>query len=79
MAFLVRGIPAQSVLSVAVFNGVSVILERDLGIVHKFLASSLRSAGQSRVASISAFQKIDSKKQACSVFEDLIPKYEDRY
>ena len=39
MAFLVPGILAQSVLFVAIFNGISVIWERDLGIVHKFLAS----------------------------------------
>jgi ABC-2 type transport system permease protein len=38
-AFLVPGILAQSVLFVAIFNGISVIWERDLGIVHKFLAS----------------------------------------
>lgn len=37
--FLVPGILAQSVLFVAIFNGISVIWERDLGIVHKFLAS----------------------------------------
>jgi ABC-2 type transport system permease protein len=39
LAFLVPGILAQSVLFVAIFNGISVIWERDLGIVHKFLAS----------------------------------------
>ena len=39
VAFLVPGILAQSVLFVAIFNGISVIWERDLGIVHKFLAS----------------------------------------
>lgn len=39
IAFLVPGILAQSVLFVAIFNGISVIWERDLGIVHKFLAS----------------------------------------
>ena len=37
--FLVPGILAQSVLFVSIFNGISVIWERDLGIVHKFLAS----------------------------------------
>ena len=37
--FLVPGILAQSVLFIAIFNGISVIWERDLGIVHKFLAS----------------------------------------
>jgi ABC-2 type transport system permease protein len=39
MAFLAPGILAQSVLFVAIFNGISVIWERDLGIVHKFLVS----------------------------------------
>lgn len=37
--FLVPGILAQSVLFVSIFNGISVIWERDMGIVHKFLAS----------------------------------------
>ncbi|HUN25310.1 MAG TPA: ABC transporter permease [Steroidobacteraceae bacterium] len=37
--FLVPGVLAQSVLFIAIFNGISVIWERDLGIVHKFLAS----------------------------------------
>lgn len=37
--FLAPGVLAQSVLFVAIFNGISVISERDLGIVHKFLAS----------------------------------------
>ena len=37
--FLVPGILAQSVLFIAIFNGISVIWERDLGVVHKFLAS----------------------------------------
>lgn len=39
IAFLAPGILAQSVLFIAIFNGISVIWERDLGIVHKFLAS----------------------------------------
>ena len=39
LAFLTPGVLAQSVLFVAIFNGISVIWERDLGIVHKFLAS----------------------------------------
>jgi ABC-2 type transport system permease protein len=37
--FLVPGVLAQSVLFIAIFNGISIIWERDLGIVHKFLAS----------------------------------------
>ena len=37
--FLTPGILAQSVLFVAIFYGISVIWERDLGVVHKFLIS----------------------------------------
>ncbi len=37
--FLVPGILAQSVLFIAIFYGIAIIWERDLGIVHKFLAS----------------------------------------
>src|SRR5579883_2263194 len=39
LEFLLPGILAQSVLFIAIFNGISIIWERDLGIVHKFLAS----------------------------------------
>jgi ABC-2 type transport system permease protein len=37
--FMAPGILAQSVLFVAIFYGISIIWERDLGIVHKLLAS----------------------------------------
>ncbi len=37
--FMAPGILAQSVLFIAIFYGISVIWERDLGILHKFLAS----------------------------------------
>jgi ABC-2 type transport system permease protein len=37
--FLAPGILAQSVLFIAIFGGISLIWERDLGIVHKFLVS----------------------------------------
>ncbi|HEY8486528.1 MAG TPA: ABC transporter permease, partial [Limnochordales bacterium] len=37
--FLAPGILAQSVLFVAIFYGISLIWERDLGILHKFLVS----------------------------------------
>ena len=37
--FLAPGILAQSVLFIAIFSGIAVVWERDLGIVHKFLAS----------------------------------------
>jgi ABC-2 type transport system permease protein len=39
--FMAPGILAQSVLFVAIFYGISIIWERDLGIVHKFLASPI--------------------------------------
>ena len=37
--FMAPGILAQSVLFTAIFYGISVIWERDLGIIHKFLVS----------------------------------------
>jgi ABC-2 type transport system permease protein len=37
--FMAPGILAQSVLFIAIFHGISIIWERDLGIVHKFLAT----------------------------------------
>ena len=37
--FLAPGILAQSVLSIAIFSVIAIIWERDLGIIHKFLAS----------------------------------------
>jgi ABC-2 type transport system permease protein len=37
--FITPGILAQSVLFIAIFGGMTIIWERDLGIVHKFLAS----------------------------------------
>jgi ABC-2 type transport system permease protein len=39
LQFLAPGILAQSVLFLAIFNGIAIIWERDLGITHKFLAS----------------------------------------
>jgi ABC-2 type transport system permease protein len=38
--FLAPGILAQSAMFVAIFGGMTIIWERDLGIVHKFLVSS---------------------------------------
>jgi ABC-2 type transport system permease protein len=46
--FMAPGILAQSVLFIAIFYGISVIWERDLGILHKFLVSPA-----SRVALVS--------------------------
>ncbi len=37
--FMSPGILAQSVLFIAIFSGMSLIWERDLGVIHKFLAS----------------------------------------
>jgi len=37
--FMAPGILAQSVLFIAIFYGISIIWERDLGIVHKFLVT----------------------------------------
>ena len=37
--FMAPGVLAQSVLFIAIFSGMSIIWERDLGIIHKFLAS----------------------------------------
>ncbi len=39
ISFMAPGILAQSVLFIAIFYGISIIWERDLGIVHKFLVS----------------------------------------
>ena len=37
--FLAPGILAQSVLFISIFAGITIIWERDLGVIHKFLAS----------------------------------------
>ncbi len=39
IAFMAPGILAQSVLFIAIFYGIAIIWERDLGVVHKFLVS----------------------------------------
>ncbi len=39
LEFMSPGILAQSVLFISIFYGIAIIWERDLGIVHKFLAS----------------------------------------
>ena len=44
LAFMTPGILAQSVLFAAIFYGIAVIWERDLGIVHKLLASPAQRA-----------------------------------
>jgi ABC-2 type transport system permease protein len=42
--FMAPGILAQSVLFIAIFSGIMLIWERDLGIIHKFLASPIPRA-----------------------------------
>lgn len=42
LAFMTPGILAQSVLFTAIFYGIAVIWERDLGIIHKLLVSPAR-------------------------------------
>ncbi|MGD0204047.1 MAG: ABC transporter permease [Candidatus Bathyarchaeia archaeon] len=39
LSFITPGILAQSVLFIAIFYGIAIIWERDLGILHKFLVS----------------------------------------
>ncbi|MBN2085253.1 MAG: ABC transporter permease [Anaerolineales bacterium] len=57
--FMTPGILAQSVLFVSIFYGISIIWERDLGIVHKFLASPTPRAalvlGKSLSAAVRSF------------------------
>ncbi len=59
--FLTPGILAQSVLFVSIFYGIAVIWERDLGILHKFLASPTPRAalvlGKALSASIRALSQ----------------------
>ena len=44
LAFMTPGILAQSVLFAAIFYGIAVIWERDLGLIHKLLVSPARRA-----------------------------------
>ena len=48
LAFMTPGILAQSVLFSAIFYGIAVIWERDLGIVHKLLVSPAHRTRWSR-------------------------------
>ncbi len=45
LEFITPGILAQSTLFIAIFYGVSVIWERDLGVLHKYLVSPVPRAG----------------------------------
>jgi ABC-2 type transport system permease protein len=42
--FLAPGILAQSVLFISIFYGIAIIWERDLGVIHKYLASPIPRA-----------------------------------
>ncbi len=57
--FMAPGILAQSVLFIAIFYGIAVIWERDLGVVHKFLVSPTPRAalvlGKALSAGVRAF------------------------
>ena len=57
--FMAPGILAQSVLFIAIFYGLAVIWERDLGVIHKFLVSPTPRAalvlGKSLSAGVRAF------------------------
>ncbi len=59
--FMTPGILAQSVLFVSIFYGISTVWERDLGIVHKFLASPTPRAalvlGKSLSAAVRSFSQ----------------------
>jgi len=49
MDFLAPGVLAQSVLFIAIFYGIAVIWERDLGLVHKLLVSPASRAALSSI------------------------------
>ncbi len=57
--FLAPGILAQSVLFISIFYGIAIIWERDLGVIHKFLASPTPRAsivlGKALSAGVRAF------------------------
>jgi len=59
--FMAPGILAQSVLFIAIFSGIAIIWERDLGILHKFLASPTPRAalvlGKAIAASVRGFSQ----------------------
>jgi len=44
MDFLAPGILSQSVLFISIFYGIAIIWERDLGVIHKYLASPIPRA-----------------------------------
>jgi ABC-2 type transport system permease protein len=64
--FLAPGILAQSVLFVAIFSAMTIIWERDLGIIHKFLASPTPRVSLVLGKSLSA--AVRSLVQVCIVY-----------
>ena len=66
--YIVPGILAQSVLFIAIFNGISVIWERDLGIVHKFLVSPTpRTPAEIALPSTSAVRGAGLTSSLCTM------------
>ena len=59
--FMTPGVLAQSVLFIAIFSGMTIIWERDLGIIHKFVASPTPrvalSLGKALAGSVRAFSQ----------------------
>jgi len=64
--FLAPGVLAQSVLFIAIFYGISVIWERDLGLVHKLLVSPASRAALVLGKALSA--GVRGLSQACIVY-----------
>lgn len=64
--FMAPGILAQSVLFIAIFYGISVIWERDLGILHKLLVSPASRAALVLGKALSA--GVRGLSQACIVY-----------
>ena len=66
MDFLAPGVLAQSVLFIAIFYGIAVIWERDLGLVHKLLVSPASRAALVLGKALSA--GVRALSQACIVY-----------
>ena len=64
--FLAPGVLAQSVLFIAIFYGIAVIWERDLGLVHKLLVSPAARAALVLGKALSA--GVRALSQACIVY-----------
>jgi len=64
--FMAPGILAQSVLFIAIFYGISIIWERDLGIVHKFLVTPTPRAaivaGKALCSRIFSLHQVEERK-----------------